>query len=147
VKQTSLLACAAFLSVTPAFASGVDDGNRGLQALNQGEYDQAISLFNHAIKYGRLSDEDKEFAYANLGRAYYKKGDNWSAIVNLDTARQLKPDDTDAQNDLLAVLQQEMPADSIPNRPKESFWHSLGQALLQGALDGIKNGLQQNNQQ
>jgi tetratricopeptide (TPR) repeat protein len=125
-----------------ALADGADDGNRGLQALNQGDYDTAITLFTHAIKYGRLSDDDEEFALANRGLAYLKKGDYSSAIVDLDQARQMKPDDADAQNALLTALQAMIPPNSIPDRPKPNFFELLGKAVLHGIAQGIANGAQ-----
>ncbi|MEJ1970646.1 MAG: tetratricopeptide repeat protein [Rhizomicrobium sp.] len=126
-----------------ALAGGAEDGNQGLQALDQGDYDGAIRLFTHAIKFGHLAPDDEEFAYANRGRAYLKKGDYSSAVADLDTARQMKPDDNDAQTDLIAALQFEIPADSIPDKPKQSFFKALGQALLQGFIDGLAQGTQQ----
>jgi tetratricopeptide (TPR) repeat protein len=139
---------AVFLAIPQlATADGADDGNRGLQALDQGDNDGAIALFTHAIKYGGLEGDDQEFAYANRGRAYLRKGDYSSAIADLDYARQMKPDDIDAQGDLLAALQTEIPPDSIPGRPKPSFLQALGHALLQGLVDGIAAGLAQPPQQ
>ena len=135
------------LFATAARADGADAGNRGLQALDQGDYDGAIALFTHALKYGQLADEDQEFAYANRGDAYLKKGDLSLAIADLDRARQMKPDDTDAQNDLIAALQAKIPPDSIPDRPKPSFFEALGNALLQGLAAGIAAGLQPQPQQ
>ena len=51
---------AALLLAIPqlATADGADDGNRGLQALDQGDNDGAIALFTHAIKYGGLAGDD-----------------------------------------------------------------------------------------
>lgn len=143
----AVLLLSAPLSATAARADGADDGNRGLQALDQGDYDGAIALFTHALKLGGLATDDQEFAYANRGRAYLKKGDYSGAIVDLDRARQMKPDDADAQNDLLAALQAEIPPDSIPDKPKASFLQLLGQALLKGLVDGIAAGLAQPQQQ
>src|SRR5258707_9789317 len=133
--------CAAMLLAGRAVANGADDGNRGLQALDQGDFDGAITDFTHAIKYGRLDGDDEEFAYANRGRAYLKKGDYSAAIDDLDRARQMKPDDTDAQNDLLAALQTEIPPDSIPDRPKMNFFEALGLLFLKDLADGIAAGL------
>lgn len=140
-----MVAAFSLLFVSAAYANAVDDGNDGLQALNSGDNDRAIVLFTRAIK--GLNGDDQEFAYANRGRAYARKSDYSSAIADLDHARQMKPDDTDAQADLIAVLQIELPADSIPNRPKPSFWSEFGKAVLQGVIQGVANGLAQRQQQ
>jgi tetratricopeptide (TPR) repeat protein len=138
---------AALLIASSVHASATDDGNAGLEALNGGDYDKAISLFTRALDSGELRGDDKEFAYANRGRAYLKKGDLSSAIVDLDKARQMKPDDTDAQTDLVTALSAKLPAASIPGMPKRSFWSDLGQAVLQDAADAIAAGLQDDNSQ
>jgi tetratricopeptide (TPR) repeat protein len=128
----------------PAVASAnpADDGNQGLAALQQGDNDTAIKLFTRALNSGQMRGDDLEFAYANRGKAYLNKADYSSAVADLDRARQMKPDDTDAQNDLVVALQAEIPADSIPGRPKPSFMGQLGQAVLQGLADGIVQGMQ-----
>jgi tetratricopeptide (TPR) repeat protein len=138
------LTALAFAIACPALASAdaASDGNQGLTALQQGDNDTAIRLFSHALGSGQLSGDDLEFAYANRGKAYLNKHDLSSAIADLDRARQMKPDDTDAQNDLVAALQAEIPPDSVPGRPKPSFFGQLGQALLQGMADGMAQGAQ-----
>lgn len=142
----ALSACLVALAfVSRAQARGVDDGNAGLAAMESGDYDSAISLFTRALKRGGLAGDDREFAYANRGRAYLKKGDFSSAIVDLDRARQMKPDDADAQNDLVAALAAKLPAASIPGLPKPGFLDVLGQALLRGVKDGIQQGVQNGN--
>jgi tetratricopeptide (TPR) repeat protein len=135
----------ALLIATSAHASAAQDGNAGLDALNSGDYDRAISLFTRALNSRELGGDDREFAYANRGRAYLKKGDLSSAIVDLDQARRAKPDDVDAQDDLVVALSAKLPAASIPGLPKRSIWGELGRSLLQGALAGIAAGVQDDN--
>jgi tetratricopeptide (TPR) repeat protein len=130
-----------------AFANGADDGNRGLQAMQQNDYDGAIADFTHALKYGHLEGDDQEFAYANRGRAYLRKGDTSLAIADLDRARQMKPDDADAQNDMLTALQTVIPPDQIPDKPHMGFFEALGRALLQGIVAGIAQAAAQQQQQ
>jgi tetratricopeptide (TPR) repeat protein len=122
-----LLLC---LLAPSALADGASDGNAGLEALNQGDYDAAIAHFTRAIKYGGLSPDDEEFAYANRGRAYLKKADYSAAVADLDRARQMKPDDNDAQGCLVVALQAEIPPDSIPDRPKPSAGAQVALGLV-----------------
>lgn len=99
------------ISATIAYADGASDGNRGLQAMQQGNYDDAVDAFTHAIKFGNLNPDDMEFAYSNRGMAYLRKADFPDAVADLDYARQLKPDDADAQNGLIAALKTQLPAE------------------------------------
>lgn len=154
MKVGPCIILAALLAASAAHADGVADGNAGLEALNAGDYDRAVGLFTRAIDHGGLAPDDKEFAYANRGRAYLKKGDASAAIVDLDRARRLKPDDADAQNDLVAALSVKLPAAGVPGAPRISAVSAarpsgaqapgsgiLG-ALIGGALAGIAQGIQ-----
>jgi len=144
-----VLACA-----SAAHANGPDDANAGLAALNAGDYDRAISLFDRALASGQIQGDDTEVAFACRGRAYLKKGDYASAIVDLDRARRIKPDDTDAQNDLVAALADTIPLSSIPGAPRNASIsasrpaakpNALGGllgALVAGAVAGVQQGLQ-----
>jgi tetratricopeptide (TPR) repeat protein len=138
-----LLAMLIFASA--AHASALDDGNAGLEALNGGDYDKAISLFSRAINSGELNGDDREFAYANRGRAYLKKGDLSPAIIDLDRARREKPDDADAQNDLVAALSTKLPAATIPGLPKPNpgaeAAKAVGKAIVLGIAAGLLAGL------
>jgi len=87
-----------------AHGTALDDATAGLDAYNRGAYDDAIRLFTKAIQSGRLSSSDKEFAYLNRGNAYAGKGDYPRATADLKLALKLKPDDTDAQQALQAVV-------------------------------------------
>lgn len=133
-----LFAAATF---SAAHANGKDDGDAGLSALDAGDYDKAIGMFTRALNSRDLDQEGRELAYASRGRAYLKKNDLSRAIVDLDDARRIKPDDADAQNDLTTALAAELPADAIPGRPKPSIWKGIGNALVQGALCGLQEGL------
>lgn len=145
-RLNSALAALALAMLVPAAAWGdaADDGNRGLTALQQGDNDTAIKLFTRALVH--LDGDDKEFAYANRGKAYLNKADYSLAIADLDRARQMKPDDADAQNDLILALQYEIPADSIPGRPKQSTIGPLGRALIQGFVNDLSQAIQQQGQ-
>lgn len=141
-------------------ANGLDDANAGLAALNAGHYDHAINLMSRALASGRLQGDDLEFGLACRGRAYLKKADYSSAIVDLDRARRIKPDDQDAQADLDFALAALTPISSIPGvgkgvavsqarrpagsqtPPRTNFWTGLRDALAGGATAGAQQGLQ-----
>jgi tetratricopeptide (TPR) repeat protein len=146
-RTNRILVTLAFAIAFPAaaFANPADDGNQGLAALQQGDNDTAIAMFTRALGSRQLTGDDLEFAYANRGKAYLNKGNYSLAVADLDRARQMKPDDSDAQNDLLTALQAEIPPDSISGRPKPSFMDEFGQALLQGLVLGIAQGIEQRN--
>jgi tetratricopeptide (TPR) repeat protein len=85
----------------PLLAGAVEDGNAGEDALNKGDNATAIRLFTHAINSGQLAGDDKEFAYAERGKAYMADGNFTAAIADLKRAVQLKPDDADAEHQLI----------------------------------------------
>jgi tetratricopeptide (TPR) repeat protein len=137
---------AALAAASAAHAAGADDANAGLDALKAGNYPQATARFTSAINSGDLQGDDKEFAYAARGRAYLKSGNLEAAIPDLDKARRMKPDDSDAQTDLIAALTAALPVVSMPGLPKPSFWGELGKSLLLGAAAGIASGLENDDQ-
>jgi tetratricopeptide (TPR) repeat protein len=138
MKRALLVGLAWLLIAPTAHASAADDGNAGLDALNAGDYPKAASLFTRALDSGELHGDDKEFAYANRGRAYLKMGDLSRAIPDLDRACRQKPDDADAQSDLSAAIATKLPAASIPGLPKANFWQQLGQAFVQDVAAGLQ---------
>jgi tetratricopeptide (TPR) repeat protein len=91
------------MAAMPVHATGVEDGEAGLAALNKGDFDTAIRLLTRAILIGRLSPDDSEFAYLNRGKAFASKGDVEHAIADYQKALAIKPDDGDAQAALQAV--------------------------------------------
>lgn len=99
-----LAALAVLVTTSVALANATDDGNAGLDALNSGAYDKAITLFTRAIKSGELAGDDKEFAYLNRGKAYLGKQDYKDALPDLREALRLNPDDADAQGSLNLAL-------------------------------------------
>jgi tetratricopeptide (TPR) repeat protein len=50
---------------------------------------------------GQLSGDDRQFAYSERGKAYLEKGEFAAAISDLKRAVQLKPDDADAEQELI----------------------------------------------
>ena len=90
-----------------------------------------------------MRGDDQEFAYAARGKAYLNKGDLPSAIVDLDKARQMKPDDNDAQNDLIVAISHVQAASMISGRSADSYFREIGKGLGQSILSGIAQGLAQ----
>ena len=88
---------AGLVSASAAFANASDDANAGLDALKQGDYPRAVTLFTSAIKSGQLSSDDLEFAYSQRGEAYLKSGNAKAAALDFKQALKMKPDDQDAQ--------------------------------------------------
>jgi hypothetical protein len=101
-----LMVCglAAVMAASHVRADGVADGNAGMEALKNQDYDKAIRMFTRALLVGKLSQEDSEFAYFNRGNAYAGQGDLDKAIADYQKAIQIKPDDADAQSALQAAL-------------------------------------------
>jgi tetratricopeptide (TPR) repeat protein len=100
--RVRLVACALALSLasSAAYAGGAEDGEAGLDALNQGNYDQAISLFTRALADRRLVPEDRVLAYVSRGQAYLEKGDGRDAAADFEQALRLKPGNTEAKDGL-----------------------------------------------
>ena len=88
------------LCIISIVASAEEDARmqQALSCCQDGKYDEAITL------YESLLSEQKESAtlYYNLGYAYYKSGMLGKAIVNMERAKRLSPNDAD----VLANLEQ-----------------------------------------
>jgi tetratricopeptide (TPR) repeat protein len=127
---------------TTARANALSDASAGLATLQSGDNDGAIALFTRALNEG-LRGDDKEFAYASRGKAYLNKADFSDAIADLDRARQMKPDDNDAQNDLIAAISQVQPANMVTGRSASSYANEFGNAIARSLLGGLAASLQQ----
>ncbi len=99
-----------------AIAGAADVANEGLDALKNGDYQRAVTLFTRAINSGGLSHDDKEFAYFERGTAYLKLGNKTSAATDFRRALKLKPDDQDAQAGLDEARAGAPPAESGEER-------------------------------
>jgi tetratricopeptide (TPR) repeat protein len=135
---------AALAFATSASAGGIDDGNAGLAALKSGDNDAAINLFTRALGSRDLKGDDREFAYANRGQAYLNKVDYPDAIADLDKAREMKPDDTDAQTALLTALSSELPANLVPGQSAKTMVGQFGRLLGKAIVNGMAQGAQGN---
>jgi tetratricopeptide (TPR) repeat protein len=146
MKSAFVGALAAMALATAAQANPIDDGNAGLTALQNGDNDQAIALFTRALASGGLKGDDREFAYANRGKAYLNKFDISDAIADLDRARQMKPDDVDAQTNLISAISQTLPATLLPGQSAKSLFGQFGAAVGQAVVKGVAQGLAQSGQ-
>lgn len=125
-----------------AQAGATSDANAALATLQSGDNDGAIALFTRALGEG-LRGDDREFAYAMRGQAYLNKGDFSRAIADLDKARQLKPDDNDAQTALVTAICKVQPASLIAGRSAASYANQLSGAFGRALLGGLAQNLQQ----
>jgi len=74
--------------------SAKQSNNRGLEALNKGEYDKAIADFNEALRL----NPTLALAYCNRGEAWRKKGEYDKAIADNNEALRLNPNNARAYN-------------------------------------------------
>jgi tetratricopeptide (TPR) repeat protein len=125
------------LFASAAWAGPADDGNAGLQALQEGNYARAISLFTRALNSGKLSPDDKEFAYSQRGTAYLKSGKATAAIADFKRALRLKPDDPDAQSGLEEAQSQ---SDSGPMAPASRSSAQNPEQAAQAGMDVLNAG-------
>jgi len=125
------------LFATVAWAGPEEDGNAGLQALQQGNYTRAITLFTRALNSGRLSSDDKEFAYSQRGTAYLKAGKATAAIADFKRALKLKPDDQDAQSGLNEAQSQ---SDAAPSETRPHVGAANPEQAAQAALEALNAG-------
>jgi len=146
-KVLTILSSVIILAIgSAANADGLADATAGQAALQSGNNDAAISLFNRAIASGALQGEFLELAYNCRGRAYLGKQNYWAAISDLDQARRLDPGDSDAQSNLVVAISAVQPADMVPDQSASRVLGKLGKSLLKGALSGIAQGLSQQSQ-
>jgi tetratricopeptide (TPR) repeat protein len=144
MRRGTVLALGALMLACQVRASGMDDGNAGLQALKQGAYDEAVRDFSRALASGQLGSDEQEFAYYGRGMAYGYKGQYGNAIADLKVAVRMKPNDTEAQSALQSAIAQKVNMSDLtpaPN-PSSAFFRALGQSILSGAAAGIAQGLQ-----
>ena len=91
---TAIAAIVAVLAIYLAFDIGCGTyyNNLGTTHMAEGEYDEAISCFDKAIKARRKSPE----AYCNRGTAYSEKGEHDKAIPDFNKAIELNPEFSEA---------------------------------------------------
>ena len=129
---------AGLMSGPTAFAGPLDDANAGLDAMKQGDYNHAATLFTSAIKSGQLTGDDLEFAYSERGQAYLKSGNTKAAIADFKQALKLKPDDQDAQDGLAQAQAGGAPAPESANG--SGGGSGRGGKLAQAGMDAFNGG-------
>jgi len=78
--------------IAGARASGFDDFNHGVAAVNHRDDDLAISLLSRALSGGDLAPELQPVALVDRGQAYVRKHKYSEAIADYDAALKLKPE-------------------------------------------------------
>jgi tetratricopeptide (TPR) repeat protein len=104
----------------PPLADPLGDAKAGLEALNRGDNDAAIGLFNRAIESGALAPSDRELALVKRAEAYAAEGNGMLALADLDQAQQLDPNDRQAaalRRKVLDMAKAPAAAVSLPLRP------------------------------
>ena len=80
------------------YADAQDDVQKGIDAMQRGDFDRSIDLFSNAISSGTLSSEDLASAYFGRGLAWRYKGEDDKAISDFTRAIQMNPNDAAAYN-------------------------------------------------
>jgi tetratricopeptide (TPR) repeat protein len=92
MKKTVLICIALVFMAVPAGAAGLDHAKAGEAAHQKGNYQEAIRLYQLAIKSGDLAQPDLAGMYSNLGSAYKAQGKLDQAIMAYNRALELAPD-------------------------------------------------------
>jgi tetratricopeptide (TPR) repeat protein len=100
IRRSAFGMALAMLAAAPALAGPEEDGNAGLDAMKSGDYTRAVQMFTRALASGKLSGDDREFAYVQRGTAYLNLKNKVAAIADFEKALKIKPDDADAQQGL-----------------------------------------------
>ena len=107
-----------------AFSASANDALSAAQKADEfyrhANYDSAIALYESALAQGQASAD----LYYNLGNAYYRNGQNGLAILNYERALRLRPNMSDAKDNL--ALAESKTADRIAVLPKLFFvqWYT-----------------------
>jgi tetratricopeptide (TPR) repeat protein len=73
-----------------------EDFDKGVEAYNQGDYQQALDIFKAVLDSGYVSPE----LYYNLGNSYYKNGQRGMAVASYLQAQRLAPRNEDIRANL-----------------------------------------------
>ena len=81
-----------------SLANAIEVINQGLEAANQGDFEQAESLYSEAIHSGELSGKSLAYAYRVRGNLHYGNAQYNNAINDFGKAIELNPEDEVALN-------------------------------------------------
>ncbi len=84
----------AFVSISPSFATGVDEAKAGLELAQMRLNELAVSQFEEALEAGDLSPENREKTFYNLGTVYLDSSRPDLALSAFDEALKLSPRQT-----------------------------------------------------
>lgn len=103
----------------PYSASAVGHFNQGVEYMQRGQLEQALSEYRLALS----ADNRMEEAYSNMGAVYAELGDHGSAIDSFKKALALKPNRSHTLNLLATVLYDE----GRVQEAKETWGRTVGQ--------------------
>lgn len=92
MRYVLLLVGAVMTASMPAWADGVIDANRGINAAAHNKYDDAIALYTEALDGGGFSAREQASLHDKRGVAYASTGQVEKAIADFDTVLRLEPD-------------------------------------------------------
>jgi|GEM_PF-5969009 len=104
------LAAVAMAFAASARAGGPEDGERGLTALQSGDYEMAVKLFTRALEDRRMIRVDRALAHLSRGKALLALHETARAEADFREAIALKPNDADA---IAALADAQKPAASV----------------------------------
>ncbi len=130
MKKSTILSFFYLLAVSFAVANPQTEISNGNKAYQQGQFEEAIKIYEKIIEQGQTSAE----LYYNLGNAHFKANNIPSAILNYERALKLDPTNEDIIYNLKVSNNQII--DKIDELPKlfyQRWWDSLKQLLAPDA--------------
>ena len=103
MKKTAIAAVILAAWSLPAAAASYDDLNLALTYFNQGQYDNAIPLFDKAVAAGDLIPDLLRVAYLDRGVAWRAKGDPEKSLADLAAAIAAQPNDMFAYRERIST--------------------------------------------
>ena len=92
LKTTIIIAAFMLSAMSASAATTIESANAAYQS---GNYQQAITLYEQALKAGNSSE-----LYYNLGNAYYRRNNITKALINYEKAYLYNPTDADIRHNL-----------------------------------------------
>lgn len=113
MKKTLSILILALLPLAAMAADARATAAQGDEMYRQGNYGEAIALYNEVVEGAGLCSAE---LYYNLGNAYYREGQMGRAILNYERALRLKPNMGDARDNL--ALAESRTTDRIAKLPQ-----------------------------